>query len=161
MTGLVTVLVALAMAIGIIGTIIPILPGLGLVLAAGIAYGFVVGWSAVGLIAIAIMLGLLVLGTAAKVILADRSTARGGAPRRSLFIGTAGAVVGFFVVPVIGLALGGVAGLLIAEHERTGDWDAAWRSTRTTLIGVGTGVLLEAVAGVAMALVWITWVLLR
>jgi uncharacterized protein YqgC (DUF456 family) len=161
MIGLVTVLVALTMAVGIVGTIIPVLPGLGLVLTAGIVYGFVVGWSVVGLVAITVMLVLLALGTAAKMILADRKRGRGGAPRRSLLIGAAAAVVGFFVIPVIGLAVGGVAGLMIAEHERTGAWDSAWRSTRTTLVGVGTGVLLEVAAGVGMAMVWLIWALVR
>lgn len=157
----VTLLVALTMAIGIVGTVVPVLPGLGLVLTAGVVYGFIVGWDAVGLAAVAVMLVLLVVGTLAKVVLADRSSLRGGAPRRSLLIGAAGAVVGFFVIPVAGVVVGGVGALLVAEQMRIGSWEAAWRSTRTTLLGVGAGVLVEMAAGMAMALVWVAWVLLR
>lgn len=160
MTGLLTALIAAAMAVGIVGTVVPFLPGLGLVLAAGIAYGFVAGWDATAGIALGTMVLLLLAGTAAKYVLADRSAARGGAPRRSLLLATLGAVVGFFVIPVVGIVVGGVGALAWAEYERLGAWDPARRSTLTTLRSIGTGVLVEAAAGVAMALVWVGWVLL-
>lgn len=161
MTGLFTVLVALAMAVGIVGTIVPFLPGLSLVLGAGVVYGFVVGWDTAGFVAIAVMVLLLAAGSVAKYVLADRSALRGGAPRQSLILAAIGAVVGFFVIPVVGLVLGGVGALVVAEYQRTGGWETAWRSTRVTLLGVGMGVLLEAVAGVLMALTWGIWVLVE
>lgn len=160
MSGLLTVLVGVAIAVGIAGTLIPVLPGLGLVMAAGIFYGFVAGWDTTGVVAVVVMGLLLVAGTAAKYVLADRSTGLGGAPRRSLLLGAAGAVVGFFVIPVVGVVLGGLAALAAAEYQRLGGWEPARRSTLTTLRGVGIGVALEAVAGVAMALTWLAWVVL-
>lgn len=160
MTVLTTVLVGLAIAVGIVGTIVPVLPGLGLVMAAGVVYAFLSGWDAAAVTALAVMALLLVAGTAAKYVLADRSATRGGAPRRSLLLGALGAVVGFFVIPVIGIAVGGVGGLALAEYQRLGDWEPARRSTVVTLRSIGTGVLVEAAAGLAMAFTWVVWVVL-
>lgn len=158
MAPLVTALVGVAIAVGIVGTIIPVLPGLGLVMAAGVFYAFVSGWDAVAVTALVVMAVLLLGGTAAKYVLADRSSARGGAPRRSLLLGALGAVVGFFVIPVVGIVVGGIGALAAAEYQRLGDWEPARRSTLLTLRSVGTGVLVEAAAGIAMALTWVVWV---
>lgn len=158
MTPLAIALVGVAMAVGIVGTIIPVLPGLGLVMAAGVVYAFLSGWDTVALVALAVMALLLVGGTVAKYVLADRSATRGGAPRRSLLLAALGAVIGFFVIPVIGIAVGGLGGLAFAEYQRLGDWEPARRSTIVTLRSIGTGVLVEAAAGVAMAVTWVAWV---
>lgn len=161
MTGLVTIGVGIAMAVGIVGTVLPFLPGTGLILTAAVAYGFLVGWSTAGFAAIATIAVLFLIGMVAKYVLADRSAGRGGAPRRSLGIGAIGAVIGFFVIPVLGVVVGGVGALVYAEYQRTGTWELAWRSTRTTLLSIGTGVVVEAFAGIAMALTWGAWVIAR
>jgi uncharacterized protein len=159
MTSFVTLLVGLAMAVGIVGTVVPFLPGLGLVVVAAVMYGFVVGWDAVGFVSLGVILVLGAAGAAARIFLADRSSTRGGAPRRSLLIASVAAVVGFFVIPVVGLLVGAAAGLVVAEYQRTHSWSAAWRSSQVTIVGFSTGVLVEMAAGVLMALVWLAWVL--
>jgi uncharacterized protein YqgC (DUF456 family) len=155
---LAVLLVGLAMAIGIVGTVLPILPGLALVLAAAVAYGFIVGWNAVAIVAMAVIVLLFGVGSAAKYVLAGQSAKKGGAPRQSLMFAALGAVIGFFVIPVLGLVIGGIGALVVAEYLRTHDWGSAWRSSRTTLLGIGTGVLVEIAAGIAMALTWAVWV---
>ncbi|MGH8892996.1 MAG: DUF456 family protein, partial [Actinomycetes bacterium] len=77
-----------------------------------------------------------------------------GAPRSTLALGVVGAVVGFFVIPVVGVAVGGVGALYLAELNRLGSGPAAWRSTRAVLVGVGIGMLIELVAGVMMVALW-------
>lgn len=68
------------------------------------------------------------------------------------------AVVGFFVIPIVGLPLGGLAGLYLAEFRRTADTATAWRTTRATLVGIGLATLVQFLVGVAMVVVWATWV---
>ena len=158
MTG-VTAVVALVMAVGVVGTVVPLVPGIGLVLAAAVGYGLVEGFGTVGVVAMVVISALAVGGTVAGVVLPGRAAGRTGASRRSLVIGVVGAVAGFFVVPVVGLPLGGAAGVYLGERARTGDRTLAWRSTTATLRAFGAAALLQLAAAIAMALTWLVWVL--
>ena len=155
----VVVIVALVMAVGVVGTVVPLVPGILLVLAAAIGYGVVEGFGTVGVVAMAVIAALAVAGTVAGVVLPGRAAGRTGASRRSLAIGALGAVVGFFVVPVLGMPLGGAAGVYLGERARTGDRTIAWRSTTATLRAFGTAALLQLAAAIAMALTWLVWAL--
>jgi uncharacterized protein YqgC (DUF456 family) len=83
---------------------------------------------------------------------------RAGAARSSIALGVVAAVVGFFVVPVVGVAVGGVAGVYAGELHRTRDRGAAWRTTRATLTGFGVAALVQLAIALAMAAVWAIWV---
>ena len=76
-----------------------------------------------------------------------------------LTAGAVGAVIGFFVVPVVGALLGGPAGIFVAELARVRDPSRAWASTLEALKGVGLGIVVQFVAGVAMIAVWAVAVL--
>ncbi len=65
---------------------------------------------------------------------------------------------GFFVIPVIGLFIGFVLGVYLAEHRRVGA-SAAWPSTQQALKAVGVSILIELAAGIVAALVWFVGVL--
>jgi uncharacterized protein YqgC (DUF456 family) len=154
----VVVLVAVAMAVGVVGTVVPLVPGLALVVAAALAYGVAEGFGGGGVVAFVVIVVLGVAGTAAGVVVPQRAAGSAGAPRRSLLLGAVGAVVGFFVIPVLGFPLGGAIGIYVAEHWRTGDSGAAWRTTKATLKGFGLAAILQLAAGLAMAAVWVVWV---
>ena len=155
---LVVLLVAGAMAVGLVGTVLPMVPGLGLVMLAGLVYGFVDGFGAVAVIALVVMGALGIAGSAAGVIVPRRAATAAGAARSSLWLGALLAVVGFFVVPVVGLPLGGALGIQLGEQLRTRDPRSAWRTTRATLTGFGLAALIQLVAGIAMVLTWTAWV---
>jgi uncharacterized protein YqgC (DUF456 family) len=147
-----------AIAVGIAGTVVPLVPGLGLVAGAALLYGVVEGFEAVGAICFGLIVALGAAGTAAGVALPKRAAGGAGAPRASLFIGAVGAVIGFFAVPVVGLPLGGAAGIFVAELTRSGDRAVAWRTTAATLKGFGLATLAQLGAGLAMAGAWVVWV---
>ena len=138
-------LVALVMAIGAVGTVLPLVPGLGLAWLAALGYGLAEGFGATG--------------AAAGWVVPHRSARASGADRRSVWLGVAGAVAGFFLVPVVGLPLGGVAGIYVGEHLRTSDAAAAWRATRATLVGFGWAALVQLAAALLMIALWVAWVL--
>lgn len=151
--------VALVMAIGIAGTIVPLVPGLGLVAAAALGYGLIEGFGTIGVIACAAIVAMGGAGTAAGVVVPKRAAGAAGAARSSMLVGALVAVVGFFVVPVVGLPLGGALGVYLAERARLGSGDAAWRATKATIKGFGVAALLQFAAGLAMAATWVVWVL--
>lgn len=146
--------VALLMAIGLIGVIVPVMPGLLLVWAAGVWWTIADGGGAARWAVLAVMTALFVAGAAAKYVLPTRATAAAGAPLSTLLIGAVCAIVGFFVIPVVGLLIGGVVGIYLAELVRLGNAGLALASTRVALVAFGVGVLVELGAGVAMAVTW-------
>lgn len=151
-------LAAVVMAVGALGTIVPVLPGLALIWAAGLVYGLAVGFGTAGAIAFVVMTALAVAGTVAGYVVPQRRAAVAGAARSSVWLGIAAAVVGFFVVPVVGLALGGVLGIYVGEHVRTRDRARAWRATRATIAGFGLAALAQLGAALAMIAAWVVWV---
>ena len=157
-SSLVVALVAVAMAVGIAGTVVPLVPGLGLVVAAALVYGIAEGFGGVGAVAFAVIVLLAIAGTAAGVVLPRRAAGGAGAPRSSLLVGALGAVIGFFAVPIVGLPLGGAVGIFVGEVARSGDRAVAWRTTKATLKGFGVATLAQLAAGLAMAATWVVWV---
>jgi uncharacterized protein YqgC (DUF456 family) len=151
------VVVGIAMAIGLVGTVLPILPGLLLIWAAALVYGLVGDFGAVGIAAMVVITALTVVGTAAGVVIPKKAAGDAGASRSSLLIGALVGIIGFFVVPIVGFPLGGALGIFLGEQVRTGDREVAWVSTWATLKGFGLAALVQFGAGLLMVLTWVAW----
>ncbi len=159
---LVVLLLALVvMVVGLLGVVVPVMPGLLLVWAAAVGSLLWQGVDATAWWVAALLTLLFAVGTAATVYLPTRSGRQGGVPGSTLGYVLLGAVVGFFVVPVLGLLLGALAGLYLGERSRLGDPGRARASTGRVLRAYGLGVLVELVVGVTMILVWGVAVWLR
>jgi uncharacterized protein YqgC (DUF456 family) len=147
------VLVGLAIAVGLVGILVPVLPGSVLILVAiGVWAAEVGGGTAWALFAVSAV--LLVGGGIVKYVVPGRRLKDAGIPPSTQWIGAALGIVGFFVVPVVGLFLGFVLGVYLAERHRVGG-PAAWPSTRSALRAAGLSILIELTAGSLAALVWI------
>jgi uncharacterized protein YqgC (DUF456 family) len=157
MTGAET-LVALAIAIGLVGILVPALPGSLLVGAAVVAWaterGGATAWTVT-----AVALGLLVAGAVVKYLVPGRRLQRAGVPTSTLVAGAVLGVVGFFVVPVVGVPLGFVLGAYLVEWRRLGGRDA-WPATVHALKAVGLGILIELAFGILAAATWAIGVVL-
>jgi uncharacterized protein YqgC (DUF456 family) len=158
-SGTVVTLVAMAMAVGLVGTVVPIVPGLALVWAAALGYGLAEGFDGPGSLLFTAITVVAVLGTLAGIVLPHRAAGGAGASGTSLFLGAAVAVAGFFLVPVVGLPLGGALGIYLGEHLRTRDAGTAWRATLATLKGFGLAAIAQFAAGLTMVMLWVGWVL--
>lgn len=148
-------LVGLVMAAGVVGCVVPVLPGLLLIAAAALVWALYeqdpLSW-----VVFAAMIAVLGVGAVAKYVLPARNLQAVGAPRSTMLIGAGAAVVGFFVIPVLGLPIGGVAGVFLAELRRLkGDRAAAWRSTWETIKAVGLGLLIELAAALVAVAIWV------
>jgi hypothetical protein len=151
-------LVGLAVLVGLVGIIVPVLPGsvliVGAVLVWAIEDGSGLAWS---VFAIATL--LVVIGTVVKYAVPGRRLRTAGVPNRTLVLGGLLGVVGFFVIPVVGLFLGFVLGVYLSESQRLGR-DAAWPSTKHALRAVGVSVLIELAAGLLASVTWFVGALL-
>ncbi len=145
-------LAALAIVVGLIGIVVPLLPGTLLIGGAALVWAWSVGGGLAWGLALAAVAVLLV-GTVVKYALPGRSLKASGIPNRTLLAGGALGVVGFFVVPVVGLVLGFVLGIYLSELQRLGS-QAAWPATKVALKAVGVSVLIELLAGLCAASLW-------
>ena len=151
------VLVALAIAVGIAGIIVPVLPGTLLVLGAILVWSVQVGTST-GWAVFTVATLLLVGGTVVKYLVPGRRLKASGVPNRTLLVGALLAFVGFFVIPVIGMFFGFVLGVYLAERARVGGGQA-WPSTVAALKAVGVSILIELVAAFLAAVTWVVGVM--
>ncbi|MDO5628083.1 MAG: DUF456 domain-containing protein [Mobilicoccus sp.] len=147
-----TIIAALAIAVGLAGIVIPVLPGLVIVFLAVLVWALLVQ-HAIGWVVLTISLALALAGWFLQYIVPGRQLARFGIPSRTLIIGVVAGIVGFFVIPLIGLPIGFVLGVFGAEYARLGNVDQAWPSAvqalRAALVSYGielTAALLIAIS---------------
>jgi len=152
------VLVGLAIAVGLLGVLVPVLPGPVLVLGAIAVWAFVEG-STVGWLTLAAAAVFVLASQVVKYAVPGRRLVDAGVPSSTLLTGAALGFVGFFVVPVVGLFLGFVLGVYAAEYRRLGDRAAAWPSTKHALKAAGLSVLIELAGVLLAALTWLGVVL--
>ncbi|WP_199286856.1 MULTISPECIES: DUF456 domain-containing protein [Nocardioides] len=150
-------LVGLALAVGMVGIIVPVLPGTALMLAAIVTWGVAVGTTPAWLVA-GVALAFLVVGAVVKFTVPGRRLKVAGVPNSSLWLGAALGAAGFFVVPVVGLFLGFVLGVFLAEHRRLGS--GAWASTVHALKAVGLSMVIELLAAALAAATWVVGVVI-
>lgn len=149
-------LVAVVIAVGIAGIIVPVLPGTILVLGAILVWALEVGTST-GWLVFAVCATLLVGGSVVKYLVPGRRLKASGVPHRTLLVGALLAFVGFFVIPLVGMFVGFVLGVYVAERARVGA-AGAWPSTLGALRAVGVSILIELVAAFLAALTWVVGV---
>lgn len=151
------VVVALVIAVGLVGILIPVLPGSILVLAGILVWALEIG-SGTAWTVFAVAATLLAIGAALKYVVPQRRLKDAGVPNSTQWYGAAGAIVGFFVVPVLGIFLGFVAGIYLAERRRVGA-TLAWPSTKSALRAAGLSILIELATGMLAAATWVVGVL--
>jgi uncharacterized protein YqgC (DUF456 family) len=151
--------VGLAIATGLVGVVVPVLPGALLAWAAigvwALAVGSATSWAVLGVATLAIGVAQVV-----KYLVPGRRLRDAGVPRRSILAGLLLAVVGFFLIPVVGFFIGFPLGVYLEERRRLRRHVSAWRSTREALRAMGLSIVIELAATVLAAGAWLTAVLI-
>jgi uncharacterized protein YqgC (DUF456 family) len=155
-----TTICAVAIVIGVVGVIVPMLPGLLLTWAAVAVWsifaapGGVVRW-----VVLAVATIIAAAGIVAKYAWPGRNLKRSGVPSLSLFAGGVLGLIGFFVVPVVGLVLGFILGVWLAEWARLREPALAWPSTKQALKAAGLSMLIELSSAIAVGVTWVVGLL--
>jgi hypothetical protein len=97
---------------------------------------------------------IAVLGAGIKYLVPGKRLKSAGVPNSALLAGGALGLIGFFVVPVVGLILGFVLGIYLVERARLGAAQA-WPSTKHALAAAGMALLIEFTTALAIAVVWV------
>ena len=158
MTELLAALVAGAVIIlGIVGTVVPLLPGSLLVAVGVVGYAVVIqdnaAWVGAG-----IALVVLAVGLVAKWLIPARAVS-GEVDNLPLVIGAISAVVGFFVISFLGIPVGFVLGVLGTELIRTREIPKAWQATKQAIKAAGLSMMIELASVVIAGCVWLATIL--
>ena len=137
-----TVVAVLLLAIGCIGIVVPVLPG-SITVVIGVVIWAVVVRAPEGWVALALGVPLAIAGMSASMVLTGTRLRRRQIPNRSLLYGVVGAVIGLFVIPVLGLFIGFAVGLLLSETYRQRDLRAALESSWVAIKAMGIGIAIE------------------
>lgn len=152
-------LVGLAIAVGLVGIIVPLLPGTLLVFAA-IAVWAVMERTVVSWMVLAVVTAIIGGSLLVKYIWPVRRMRAAEVSGWSLTAGAVLGVIGFFVIPVAGLVLGFVVGVYLAELVHRRDQRRAWASTVHAVKGAALSVGVELAGGLLATAVWVVGLVL-
>lgn len=148
------VLLGLVMLVGLVGIVVPILPGTLLVLGALLVWAILEATTA-GWVVFAVASVLLVASGVVKYTWPGRRMRDAGVPNRSVVFGGLVGIVGFFVIPVVGLLLGFLLGTYAAEAARHRTHRDAWISTVHATKAVGLSILVELLGALLAVGLWL------
>ncbi len=152
----------IAMLIGLAGTVLPALPGVGLIWAAVLIYALAEGFADLTPVAFAVITLLAALGIASDFLLTQAGSRAAGASWRALAAGIALGALGF----LFGLFVGGIGavptaiigmllGIFIVEYRRRRDWAAALKAGGGWLAGCLASRGLQFLLGLVMIAIFV------
>lgn len=153
------IVAALLAVVGVAGIVLPVLPG-SITIAAGLLVWAIWGGSSGGWIAFGVGLVFVLAGMLAGWVLTKRNLDGRGIPGWPVLVGVAAGVLGMFVLPALGLPIGFVLGLFLAELVRLREFREAVRTSWLAIRTLGLGMLIElgcaAVAGALLTVSIVT-----
>lgn len=152
-------LIVLFMLIGLVGIIIPILPGVFLIWFGVLIYAWRDGFEALSLGTFMFISVIVVFAGLSDLWLPAFGAHKSGASKRTIVTGLLGAIIGSFVLPLVGTIVGYVFGVLLGEYHKRRDWQAAWQASKGSLAGWGIATIIQLVVGVLVIIIFI-WAVL-
>ena len=144
------------MVVGLIGVVIPVVPGTLLIWLSLLLYSLLEGFEVISVpVFILFTLFALTIGTADLwlPLLGARVTGSSG---RGLLYGVAGGFVGFLVLNFVGAIAGYAAGIILGEYRRRGNWSEAFRASLGGIAGMGVATLIE-LGGSLLFVIFFIW----
>jgi uncharacterized protein YqgC (DUF456 family) len=152
-------LTLLAMLVGLIGIVLPIVPGTVVIFVAALVYALVEGFQTVGWPTL-LVLGLLTLvATTADIWASSVGAKVGGASGWSVVAGLLGGLVGFVFFTLPGAIIGAILGVLLTEIVRVGDWRKAFKAGGGWVLGWVLATVVQLVIGLIMVAIFVWQVL--
>jgi len=145
--------------IGVIGIIVPILPGMLLVWLTLLAYAWVTDFNIITpWIFVILTLFALITGLA-NIWLPYLGAKKSGASKRAIFLGFIGGIIGTFIMPLIGTVIGYAVGIIIGELIKHRDLQVAIKSSIGGVAGWGIATVIEMAGALTILVIFVLVVL--
>jgi len=156
-----------AMLVGMVGVVLPIVPGVGFIWLVVLSYAITERFAAIDPLTFAVLTVLGAIGVSADLWMSQAGAKVGGASMWSLLaglvLGAIGAVLGLAflgVGAVPGAIIGAIMGVILAEWYRRGDWREAFKAGGGWLIGCTLSGVVQLLISILMVLIFV-WQVLR
>ena len=156
---IVLALTLLAMLIGLIGIVLPVIPGTIVIFVAALIYALIEGFQAAGWPTLVVLGLLTIVATTADIWATSAGAKMGGASGWSVLVGLIGGLVGFVVLSLPGAILAAILGVLLAELIRVGDLRQAFKAGGGWVLGWVLSTVAQLGIGLVMVaiFVWQVW----
>jgi uncharacterized protein len=151
------ILVALLFLAGLVGSVVPWLPGPLFVVAGALVWAVATDFETIAAGRLAILALIAVAAFVLDFVAGALGARRYGASRWGVIGAIVGSVVGLFFGPV-GLVVGCIVGAVAGELLRGGDVDRSLRSGVGAVIGLLAGLAVDLVASLTMIGLFLVWV---
>jgi uncharacterized protein len=149
------IVVFVLMTVGVMGTVLPVIPGTILIFLAALVYAVVEGFQVIGWPTLVVMGLLTAVATTADIWASSVGARIGGASGWSVLFGLAGGLVGLVFLSLPGAVIGAVLGVLLTEMMRVRDWRKALRAGGGWLVGWLLSAVVQLAAGLVMVVIFI------
>lgn len=152
-------LIVVLMLVGLVGTVVPILPGIFMVWLGVVVYVWRDNFETLSLTTFIIISLIVIFAGLADLWLPIFGARKGGAAKRTILTGLLGAIIGSFIIPIVGTIVGYAVGVLLGEYHKRRDWNAAWEASKGGLTGWGIATIIQLVGGLVVIIIFI-WAVL-
>lgn len=142
--------VALIMAAGILGCIIPALPGPPLVFLGAIYYAWQTKWVEISWPSLSLLFVLMLIGATSNFWLSFLGTRKSGASVWTSVAAFVGGIVGMIVLSLPGLFLGALGAIALLEYSRHRDWRKVLNAGKGYLAGYLLSIVVELAVCIVM-----------
>jgi uncharacterized protein YqgC (DUF456 family) len=147
-------LVGAFIVLGLLGIVLPVVPGVTLIMVA-IGFWAVVESSREAWAVFAIAALVIAISQYVKYAVPHRQLKSAGVPSVAILVGAVAGIVGFFVIPVIGLPIGFIGGIYLTLVQRGASPRTARNATYAAMKAVGVSILIELAGGLLAAACWL------
>ncbi len=151
------IVVALLFGLGVVGSIVPWMPGPLFILAGAVLWAFATDFAQIGVGRLAILATLALLTFVLNFVVGALGARRYGGSRWAVVGALVGAVVGLFFGP-LGLLIGPVVGAVGGELLRGADLEGGVRSGFGALVGLLVGIAADVTLALVMIGLFVWWV---
>jgi len=143
------------MAVGLL--VIPILPGLVIIWVSALGYGIAAGFGVLGWVMFALITILMLAGSILDNLLMGAQAHKEGTPWWVVLIALVSAIIGSFVIPIVGGILAALLVLFLIQWIRLKDAKKALTSMKGMMVGWGWAAVFRVIIGLVMIGLWLIW----
>ncbi len=147
--------------VGIVGIIVPILPGMLLVWFTVVIYAWRTGFEIIGWPTLTIVTLIALITGLSNIWLPLLGAKKTGAAKRALFLGVVGAILGTFLIPIplLGTVIGYALGVFLGEFLKQRDVRLAFKASLGGVAGWGISTIVEISGALLILLIFVVQVL--
>jgi uncharacterized protein YqgC (DUF456 family) len=142
-------IISILVFLGIFMTFVPFMPGIFFMLFISFIFAVITGFKIVTVTEFLILAGIFVLALLNDTFSGIIGAKWGGASNKSIMVGMAGLVIGFFVLPPFGAVVGFFGGIFLSEIYSGKDRSKAVKAATGSLIGSAVGMVINASIAIA------------